>query len=189
MVLDFFAEGDPGWLKTEGWWGTPWIWCMLHDMGQNYGMCEAPCSVKEVALLRPLLSLNFRSRMSVADGMLDTVAAAPLAAAAANHTMIGQGMVPEGFEQNPNGANTHSCLLCRGITHRPPAGFAPVYEFFSEVAFEPDRIDPAVWSEGYAARRLHDPPPAAVEAWAGLYRSGVHTANRILSVCCTLLSL
>ena len=84
VVLDFYAEGDPGWLKTEGWWGTPWIWCLLHDMGQNYGMY----------------------------GKFDTMAAAPLAAAAANATMIGQGMVPEGYEQNPN-----------------------IYEFFSEGAF------------------------------------------------------
>ena len=122
VVLDLFAEGDPGWLKTQGWWGTPWIWCMLHDMGQNYGMY----------------------------GKLDTITAAPLAAAKANATMVGQGMVPEGFEQNPN-----------------------IYELFSEVAFEPAQIDPEGWSELYAHRRMHMPPPEAVSAWIQLYTSGV----------------
>ena len=126
VVLDFFAEGDPGWIKTGGFYGVNWIWCMFQDGGQNYGLY----------------------------GMTDSILANPLVAAAANSTMVGVGMVPEGYEANP-----------------------AIFEMFSEVAFAPEQLEPVQWFEDWARRRYDRPPPAAVEAWRLLYTSGVYNCN------------
>ena len=38
ILLDLMAEEEPMWKKTESYYGTPYIWCMLHDFGGNDGM-------------------------------------------------------------------------------------------------------------------------------------------------------
>jgi alpha-N-acetylglucosaminidase len=123
VVLDFFVEGDPGWIKMEGFYGVTWIWCMFRDGGQNY----------------------------VFYGMTDSIIANPVVAAAANSTMVGVGLVPEGYEANP-----------------------AIFEMFSEVAFMPKQLVSVQWFEYWARRRYNWPPPAAVEAWRLLYTSGVY---------------
>ena len=38
VVLDLYAEISPVWMKTDSFYGQPFIWCMLHNFGGNIGM-------------------------------------------------------------------------------------------------------------------------------------------------------
>lgn len=38
IILDLFAESEPQWLRTNAYYGKPWIWCELHDYGHNMGL-------------------------------------------------------------------------------------------------------------------------------------------------------
>ena len=38
IVLDLYAEIQPIWMKTNSFYGQPFIWCMLHNFGGNIGM-------------------------------------------------------------------------------------------------------------------------------------------------------
>ncbi|KIZ03038.1 alpha-N-acetylglucosaminidase [Monoraphidium neglectum] len=89
VVLDLFAEEHPVWTRTEGFYGYPYIWCMLHNFGGNneiYGALPA-----------------------VAEGVSAAMAASAAAAArTGDHhrgfgggNLVGVGMAPEGIEQNP----------------------------------------------------------------------------------------
>ncbi|KAK9787358.1 hypothetical protein WJX73_007278, partial [Symbiochloris irregularis] len=77
VLLDLYAELYPQWQRFEGFYGTPWIWCMLHNFGGNTGMY----------------------------GALQAVASKPADALAASNglgsSLVGFGMCPEGIEQNP----------------------------------------------------------------------------------------
>lgn len=35
LLLDLWSERVPVWNRTEGYYGKPWVWCMLHNFGQN----------------------------------------------------------------------------------------------------------------------------------------------------------
>lgn len=35
MILDLWSDRIPVWERTNGYYGKPWIWCMLHNFGQN----------------------------------------------------------------------------------------------------------------------------------------------------------
>ena len=37
VMLDLYAEVQPQWAPTEGFYGAPFIWCMLHNFGGNLG--------------------------------------------------------------------------------------------------------------------------------------------------------
>ena len=43
VMLDLIAELHPLWRQTDGFYGAPFIWCMLHNFGGNSGMPSA-CS-------------------------------------------------------------------------------------------------------------------------------------------------
>ncbi|KAM7274722.1 hypothetical protein ACFE04_016588 [Oxalis oulophora] len=74
VVLDLFAEVKPIWINSEQFYGTPYIWCMLHNFAGNIEMY----------------------------GVLDAIASGPIAARSSeNSTMVGVGMSMEGIEQNP----------------------------------------------------------------------------------------
>ncbi|KAL2478430.1 alpha-N-acetylglucosaminidase family/NAGLU family [Forsythia ovata] len=74
IVLDLFADVKPIWKSSSQFYGTPYIWCMLHNFGGNIEMY----------------------------GILDAVASGPIdAGISKNSTMIGVGMCMEGIEQNP----------------------------------------------------------------------------------------
>lgn len=74
IVLDLFAEVRPIWKKSSQFYGTPYIWCMLHNFGGNIEMY----------------------------GTLDIVGSGPVDARLSdNSTMVGVGMCMEGIEQNP----------------------------------------------------------------------------------------
>ncbi|XP_047322324.1 alpha-N-acetylglucosaminidase isoform X2 [Impatiens glandulifera] len=74
IVLDLFAEVRPMWKKSSQFYGTPYIWCMLHNFGGNIEMY----------------------------GTLDIVGSGPVDARLSdNSTMVGVGMCMEGIEQNP----------------------------------------------------------------------------------------
>ncbi|CAA2958177.1 alpha-N-acetylglucosaminidase isoform X1 [Olea europaea subsp. europaea] len=74
IVLDLFADVKPIWKSSSQFYGTPYIWCMLHNFGGNIEMY----------------------------GILDAVASGPIdARISKNSTMIGVGMCMEGIEQNP----------------------------------------------------------------------------------------
>jgi alpha-N-acetylglucosaminidase len=38
LILDLFAESSPQWLRTDSFYGKPWIWCQLHGYGGNMGL-------------------------------------------------------------------------------------------------------------------------------------------------------
>ncbi|PHU30481.1 hypothetical protein BC332_02574 [Capsicum chinense] len=74
IVLDLFADVKPIWKSSSQFYGTPYIWCMLHNFGGNMEMY----------------------------GVLDAVASGPIdARTSENSTMVGVGMCMEGIEHNP----------------------------------------------------------------------------------------
>lgn len=74
IVLDLFADVKPIWKNSFQFYGTPYIWCMLHNFGGNIEMY----------------------------GTLDAISSGPVdARVSANSTMVGVGMCMEGIEQNP----------------------------------------------------------------------------------------
>ncbi|CAJ1958891.1 unnamed protein product [Sphenostylis stenocarpa] len=74
IVLDLFADVKPIWKSSFQFYGTPYIWCMLHNFGGNIEMY----------------------------GTLDAISSGPVdARVSANSTMVGVGMCMEGIEQNP----------------------------------------------------------------------------------------
>ncbi|XP_059651881.1 alpha-N-acetylglucosaminidase isoform X2 [Cornus florida] len=74
IVLDLFADVVPIWKASSQFYGTPYIWCMLHNFGGNIEMY----------------------------GILDAIASGPVdARVSENSTMVGVGMCMEGIEQNP----------------------------------------------------------------------------------------
>ena len=75
ILLDLATEIEPVWKRTEGFYGKPWIWNMLHNFGGNTNLF----------------------------GRMDVVATAPAEALAnpKSGKMKGIGLSMEGIEQNP----------------------------------------------------------------------------------------
>jgi len=75
LVLDLWCESKPAWKQTEGFYGIPWVWCMIQNYGGKNGLF----------------------------GDLRTVIEGPLAAAAdpASGKMSGVGLAMEGIGTNP----------------------------------------------------------------------------------------
>ncbi|GAA0142030.1 hypothetical protein LIER_03027 [Lithospermum erythrorhizon] len=74
IVLDLFADVKPVWKSSSQFYGTPYVWCMLHNFGGNIEMY----------------------------GALDSVASGPIdARLSSNSKMVGVGMCMEGIEHNP----------------------------------------------------------------------------------------
>lgn len=75
IILDLWSERFPVWQRTEAYYGKPWIWCMLHNFGQN----------------------------TTLSGNAVRVAQAPAATLASPNSgkMCGIGLTPEGIEHNP----------------------------------------------------------------------------------------
>lgn len=75
LILDLWSERFPVWSRTDAYYGKPWIWCMLHNFGQNITLSG---NVKSVAN-DPANALNDP----------------------ASGNMQGIGLTMEGIEQNP----------------------------------------------------------------------------------------
>ena len=45
IILDLWSERHPVWKRTNAYYGKPWIWCMLHNFGQNTNMSGNATSV------------------------------------------------------------------------------------------------------------------------------------------------
>lgn len=74
IVLDLFAEAKPIWKNSSQFYGTPYVWCLLHNFGGNIEMY----------------------------GILDAISSGPVdARISENSTMVGVGMCMEGIEHNP----------------------------------------------------------------------------------------
>ncbi|XP_056164227.1 alpha-N-acetylglucosaminidase-like isoform X2 [Syzygium oleosum] len=74
IVLDLFADVKPIWETSAQFYGTPYVWCLLHNFGGNIEMY----------------------------GVLDVISSGPVDARISdNSTMVGVGMCMEGIEQNP----------------------------------------------------------------------------------------
>ncbi|PIA30261.1 hypothetical protein AQUCO_05700157v1 [Aquilegia coerulea] len=74
IVLDLFADVKPIWETSSQFYGTPYVWCLLHNFGGNIEMY----------------------------GILDVISSGPVdARISQNSTMVGVGMCMEGIEQNP----------------------------------------------------------------------------------------
>ena len=73
LILDLFSESQPQWQRTNSYFGKPWIWCQLHDYGDNRGL----------------------------HGQVENVTINPvLALANETSTMVGIGLTMEGQEGN-----------------------------------------------------------------------------------------
>ncbi|GJJ08051.1 hypothetical protein Clacol_002258 [Clathrus columnatus] len=73
LILDLYSEAQPQWQRTSSYEGRPWIWCELHDFGQNQGF----------------------------EGYLLNVTVSPIEALhSPNSTMKGIGLTMEGQEGN-----------------------------------------------------------------------------------------
>ncbi|WP_344979945.1 alpha-N-acetylglucosaminidase [Compostibacter hankyongensis] len=75
IVLDLWSESHPVWNRTEGYYGKPWIWNMLHNFGGNislFGRMRHVASDPAMALHDP-----------------------------ESGNMVGIGLTPEAIEQNP----------------------------------------------------------------------------------------
>lgn len=75
LILDLWSERYPVWNRTNSYFGKPWIWCMLHNFGQNI-----------------TLSGNVSRVANDPANLLKDPAAA---------NMQGIGLTMEGIEQNP----------------------------------------------------------------------------------------
>lgn len=75
LILDLWAERYPIWSRTQSFYGKPWIWCMLHNYGQNI-----------------TLSGNVRSITRDPNAALHDPNSGK---------MVGIGLTPEGIEQTP----------------------------------------------------------------------------------------
>lgn len=73
IILDLFSESQPQWQRTNSYYGKPWIWCELHDYGENMGLYG---QVENVTY-NPIQALNNETS-----------------------TMIGMGLTMEGQEGN-----------------------------------------------------------------------------------------
>ncbi|EOX96635.1 Alpha-N-acetylglucosaminidase family / NAGLU family isoform 1 [Theobroma cacao] len=74
IVLDLFADVKPIWAASSQFFGTPYVWCLLHNFGGNIEMY----------------------------GTLDAISSGPVDAhISENSTMVGVGLCMEGIEQNP----------------------------------------------------------------------------------------
>ncbi|KAK9283156.1 hypothetical protein L1049_011387 [Liquidambar formosana] len=74
IVLDLFADVKPIWRTSSQFYGTPYVWCLLHNFGGNIEMY----------------------------GILDAISSGPVdARISENSTMVGVGMCMEGIEHNP----------------------------------------------------------------------------------------
>lgn len=76
LILDLWSERVPVWNRTNGYYGKPWVWCMLHNFGQNPDF----------------------------NGNVANVASGPSAALAdpRGEKMMGLGVTMEGIEQMPS---------------------------------------------------------------------------------------
>ncbi len=45
LILDLWSERYPVWNRTKAYYGKPWIWCMLHNFGQNITLSGNASSV------------------------------------------------------------------------------------------------------------------------------------------------
>lgn len=75
LILDLWSERYPVWNRTSAYYGKPWIWCMLHNFGQNIVLSGNATSVEN----DPSAALH------------DPVSG----------KMQGIGLTMEGIEQNP----------------------------------------------------------------------------------------
>ena len=75
IILDLWSERNPVWNRTNSYFGKPWIWCMLHNFGQNI-----------------TLSGNVTSVANDPANLLNDPQAS---------NMAGIGLTMEGIEQNP----------------------------------------------------------------------------------------
>ena len=75
LSLDLWSERHPVWNRTEAYYGKPWVWCMLHNFGQNINMSGNLTSVAN----DPANALNDPSARN----------------------MAGIGLTMEGIGQNP----------------------------------------------------------------------------------------
>jgi alpha-N-acetylglucosaminidase len=93
-MLDLWAEVQPIWPQTDSFFGTPFVWCMLHNFGGRTGLY----------------------------GRLDAVASAPLQARAQTPYMVGVGMAPEAIENNPVMYELMAVRASVRSLHAPTAG-------------------------------------------------------------------
>ncbi|XP_016563517.1 alpha-N-acetylglucosaminidase isoform X2 [Capsicum annuum] len=94
IVLDLYAEVKPIWATSKQFYGTPYIWCMLHNFAGNIEMY----------------------------GVLDAVGSGPVEARISdNSTMVGVGISMEGIEQNPV---VYDLMSEMAFQHRPVDGKA-----------------------------------------------------------------
>ena len=130
LVLDLYSEGAEQWQRTDSYFQKPWIWCLLHDYGGNQGL----------------------------EGNLNNITTRPLAALAANTTMLGMGLTMEGQEGNEI-----------------------VYDLFLDQAWRNQPIDVPSYVNAWVTRRYgkESISTSILSAWS-LLRDSVYNNSYIL---------
>ncbi|KAI8466868.1 MAG: tim-barrel domain-containing protein [Monoraphidium minutum] len=193
LLLDLFAEEHPIWTRTDAFYGTPYIWCMLHNFGGNNELYGALPAVAE----------------GVAAAMAASAAAgasgsAPGAGAGGHGggNLVGVGMAPEGIEQNPVVYEFMAEMAyaggaaARAVAPHPAAG-APWGGPQAGGGVGGSGGGGAAassydeWMEAYALRRYAAagaPPPAAAaalrRAWRRLGRSAYGCRDKLHNTVC-----
>jgi alpha-N-acetylglucosaminidase len=72
IVIDLISETAPQWQRTNSYYGKPWLWCQLHDFGQNNGLY----------------------------GQIENITINPIEALASSSNLVGFGLTMEGQEGN-----------------------------------------------------------------------------------------
>ena len=130
LILDLYSEGAEQWQRTESYFQKPWIWCLLHDYGGNQGL----------------------------EGNLNNITTRPLAALAANTTMLGMGLTMEGQEGNEI-----------------------VYDLLLDQAWRNQPIDVPSYVHAWVTRRYgkESISPSILYAWS-LLRDSVYNNSYVL---------
>ncbi len=63
VMLDLYAEVQPQWARKDGFFGAPYIWCMLHNFGGNLGAPPARAPTLRQPPARALAAESERQTM------------------------------------------------------------------------------------------------------------------------------
>jgi len=86
IVVDISSVNDPAWLKTDSFYGKPFIYCLEHNFGGMRGLY----------------------------GYLEVIGSDPLSAASyKDSSFVGIGLTPEAIEQNPV---VYDLMVCSTVT-------------------------------------------------------------------------
>jgi alpha-N-acetylglucosaminidase len=152
LVLDLMCEQNPGWAKTEAFYGKPWLWCNLQNFGNTVHLSGA---LNKIA--QDLPALRRQQAGSVLNPRGNDVSAGD--PASVKNPPCGLGFVNEGLGYNP-----------------------VVYDLMFEMAWRDQPVDVEKWLTDYVTRRYGRANEDAHRAWQNLLNTVYDGAHYTRSV-------